>query len=296
MKKNKYFLYNHVRLDKDEVFYIGMGTVNIESKKHKKKYIRAYSFSSRNMVWKKIRSKTDITVHILEEFDDLNECLKKETELILKYGRICDKSGTLANIISSNDEQTIARRTKKGMRRVKTYKYNLDGLFLDEYDSITNAAVKNNMRISDISNCMSGRVHKANGYIWSRIKTENINSLKIIVNTKKLKQYNFDGILINSWESVSDASRSLGISRTGISNVINKKSKSSGGFLWSYNGSEFIIKEDKLKVFTKNGEFINSYKTLSEAERDLGIQKNMISLYTRGFRNSKYYIFELRLP
>lgn len=50
----------------------------------------------------------------------------------------------------------------------------------------------------------------------------------------KIFQYNKSGQLINIFDSVTDAGVSEGILRTSISNCLNNKSKTAGGFLWKY--------------------------------------------------------------
>jgi len=81
------YVYRHVRLDKNEPFYIGIG---------KNKY-RANSSKNRNKHWKSIVSKTDYRVDIL--FDDLDyeEAKEKEREFISLYGRSDLEKGTLCN-------------------------------------------------------------------------------------------------------------------------------------------------------------------------------------------------------
>ena len=51
-------------------------------------------------------------------------------------------------------------------------------------------------------------------------------------NGKKVGQFSKDGILINIYTSEAEASRSSGISRQGINNCVNGKTKSSGGYIW----------------------------------------------------------------
>jgi hypothetical protein len=66
-------LYRHIRLDKDQPFYIGIGhTVD-----------RAYSLGARSKYWKHITNTTNYEVEIL--FEDLTweEAQNKEKEFIL---------------------------------------------------------------------------------------------------------------------------------------------------------------------------------------------------------------------
>ncbi len=90
---NNCYLYRHIRLDKNEPFYIGIGSYG----NSKDLYKRAYCSKRRNRIWKLIASKTEYKVEIL--FDGLtrDEICKKEIEFIQLYKRLKDK-GTLANL------------------------------------------------------------------------------------------------------------------------------------------------------------------------------------------------------
>ena len=89
------YLYRHIRKDKDEVFYIGIG--------FEKNHARAYSHHSRNRYWKYITALTDFDVEVL--FDNLPEkqLVEKEKEFIALYGRKDLKEGVLANMTDGGD-------------------------------------------------------------------------------------------------------------------------------------------------------------------------------------------------
>jgi hypothetical protein len=89
------YLYRHIRKDKDEVFYIGIG--------FEKNHARAYSHHSRNRYWKNIVALTDFDVEVL--FDNLPEkqLVEKEKEFIALYGRKDLKEGVLANMTDGGD-------------------------------------------------------------------------------------------------------------------------------------------------------------------------------------------------
>lgn len=86
------YLYRHIRLDKSEVFYIGIG------KDSKGKYTRAYSKNVRNNYWSNIVSITDYEIEIILDGLTWEEAGEKEVEFIKLYGRSCTNEGTLANI------------------------------------------------------------------------------------------------------------------------------------------------------------------------------------------------------
>ena len=106
-------LYRHIRLDKNEPFYIGIG----------KTEQRAYSDKNRNKHWLNI-AKNGYEVEVL--FSDLtwDEACKKEIEFILLYGRKDKNTGCLCNMTDGGEGQlnrVISEETryKLGNRRGK---------------------------------------------------------------------------------------------------------------------------------------------------------------------------------
>jgi hypothetical protein len=105
------YLYRHIREDKNEPFYIGIGSGSTYKRANQAKKER------RNNIWNKIVSKTLYKVEIL--FDDLTweEACEKEKEFIALYGRIDNGTGLLANMTNGGDgslgiiksEQTISK-------------------------------------------------------------------------------------------------------------------------------------------------------------------------------------------
>jgi hypothetical protein len=91
------YLYRHIRLDKNEIFYIGIGKGNDG------KYKRAKSKSDRNNHWHNIVNCTEYRIEIM--LDDLTwkEACQKEIELIALYGRRDLKKGTLVNLTDGGD-------------------------------------------------------------------------------------------------------------------------------------------------------------------------------------------------
>lgn len=87
------YVYRHIRLDKNEPFYIGIG---------KSRY-RATTKWNRNNLWDKIVSKTDWYVDILFDDVDWDFACKKEKEFIKLYGRININTGILSNMTDGGD-------------------------------------------------------------------------------------------------------------------------------------------------------------------------------------------------
>lgn len=89
------YVYKHIRLDKNEPFYIGIGS--------DKCYFRAFDINNRNMHWNHIVNKTQYSIEII--FDNLswNDACQLEKEFITLYGRRDLKKGTLVNMTDGGE-------------------------------------------------------------------------------------------------------------------------------------------------------------------------------------------------
>jgi len=94
------YVYQHIRKDTNEPFYIGIGSdLN---------FYRANKFSERNEIWERIKNKTEILVEILHDNIEWEDACVIEIELIKKYGRINNKTGILSNM-TDGGEGTLNR-------------------------------------------------------------------------------------------------------------------------------------------------------------------------------------------
>jgi hypothetical protein len=90
------YVYRHIRLDKNEPFYIGIGSdVN--------DYKRAYNKQKRNRYWNHIVNKYEYDVEILLDNLTWDEACIKEKEFIALYGREDLGLGTLTNLTFGGD-------------------------------------------------------------------------------------------------------------------------------------------------------------------------------------------------
>jgi hypothetical protein len=90
------YVYRHIRLDKNEPFYIGIGSDNNE-------YKRAYSKQKRNRYWGHIVNKYEYEVEIVLDNLTWDEACIKEKEFITLYGREDLGLGSLTNLTFGGD-------------------------------------------------------------------------------------------------------------------------------------------------------------------------------------------------
>jgi|LakMenEpi03Aug12_release.lakeMendotaPanAssembly.Ray.scaffolds.fasta_scaffold673692_2 hypothetical protein len=108
------YVYRHIRLDKNEPFYIGIGKIN--------NYKRAYLKSIRNVIWKQIVNKTDYDIEIIADNLTWEQACQKEIEFISLYGRIDIKTGSLSNMTNGGDGALgkICKESTKKKISIKT--------------------------------------------------------------------------------------------------------------------------------------------------------------------------------
>jgi hypothetical protein len=89
------YVYRHIRLDKNEPFYIGIGS--------DKYYYRSTAKANRNDYWKNVINKTDYRIDILIDYLTWKEACDKEKEFILLYGRKDLGTGCLVNMTNGGE-------------------------------------------------------------------------------------------------------------------------------------------------------------------------------------------------
>lgn len=125
------YLYRHIRLDKNEPFYIGIGS------DEEGQYERAYSKESRTKYWHSIVSKAGYEIEVLLNELTWEEACQKEIQFIKLYGRKDLNEGTLVNMTDGGEGTPGFKHsdiTKEKCRiAAKTQKNNIKGT--EEYEA-----------------------------------------------------------------------------------------------------------------------------------------------------------------
>jgi hypothetical protein len=220
------YLYRHIRLDKNEPFYVGIAT-------HLK---RAYDKSSRkNKIWKSIIAKTDYRVEIL--FDDLTreEALEKEIEFISFYGRIDLNTGTLANHTDGGEEfnglwnkgrkaseETRAKQREAAKHKPPMTKETKEKLSKSMMGHIVTQETRKKLSL------INKGIKKGAWSEEQKIKNKNYWKSQI----SKIAQYDLEMNLIKIWDNRMIASEVLNIKKDHIRNCLRGKIKNVNGFIF----------------------------------------------------------------
>lgn len=247
-----YYVYLHIRLDLNEVFYVGMSTINNEGLI----YSRAYrsSFEKRKTAWHNYARVCPYTVKIVKENLTKEDAFKLEMKLIKKYGRKDLGTGTLINQCDGgaglkNPGPQLKKKIQYSRKHLSdVYKqsqkpysisvsaYDENGKFIKTYESINDACKDVNCLHTDITRAINGKRFLIAGFQWRKyeIKTGIGKVPKKKKCTKQIGQYLHTGKLLKVWESTSEAAKKLNISRTGINNCLKEKSSTSNGYIWKF--------------------------------------------------------------
>ena len=252
-----HYLYRHVRLDKNEPFYIGIGTmVDKNFRSTKSAYSRAYSDYKRNKYWNSIINKTNYEVEILLESNDYEFIKQKEMEFIKLYGRKNLKTGILCNLTNGGDgalghisskESNIKKsiNSKKSLLGKKgkehpcakvIYQYDLEGNFIKKWESIVDTGFK---CLKPKSSSKNGNYFFSNGYLWSHNFNISVNKYKkfdYVTHKKEIEMFDLNNNKLNTFNSIKEAALYLNkiSSKADISKAANGKRKSALGYFWKF--------------------------------------------------------------
>lgn len=301
VENGKYYLYRHIRLDKNEPFYIGVGTK--DGNKYSRKtteYKRAFVKFTRNKYWKSIVNKTLYDVEIVIESNNKEFIKKKEIEFIKLYGRKDINTGVLANMtnggdyynnndkvypfqgvnkLTTNERRLIIKKAIMpilGTNPVKVFVYNKKtGFFVKEFPQLKMASIELNVSRSRISSSLLSK-ESYGQYIFSpvfmggKINTNFFNIKKdkckpvLKIDPKSLT-------IICKYDKGRDAATKNSVSASNILIAIKYKIKC-GGFYWKYDdGLTFICSnkrsryQEVAKICPNTNSIISKYDSIKDA-------------------------------
>lgn len=120
-----------------------------------------------------------------------------------------------------------------------------------------------------IGSVCKGRLNSAYGYKWCYAEEEAPPEFIHSYKEKKVLQYDKNGILINEYESIKEATISTGINPTCIGDCIRGRQKTAGGFIWKLKKESDKYKSLKTKPdnrrinqYSLNGDYIRTWDNI----------------------------------
>lgn len=106
------YVYRHIRLDTNEVFYIGIGSDTNGN------HSRAYDINKRTKYWKNIINKHGHRVEIIEDNLEFDVCKEREIYWISFYGRSDLNEGTLVNMTNGGDGMLGYKHSREHLEKM----------------------------------------------------------------------------------------------------------------------------------------------------------------------------------
>ena len=208
------YLYRHIRLDKNEPFYIGIGKSDSDFK-------RAYSNKNRNVYWNNIINSTEYRVEIMIQDITWEEACQKEIEFINLYKKNT-QNGILCNIADGGNGGYLGDEINKKRKK------SLIGHIVSQETKNKIALKAKGRKASDDTKLKMSLIHKKN-------KTGNWLESKGSKNGRAFKvyQYSLEGFFLKEWECAQYAVNFYKMNRTSITDCIKGRQKTASGFIWS---------------------------------------------------------------
>jgi len=226
--KGKCVVYQHIRLDTNKIFYVGIG----------KNPKRPYSKNYRNNYWHNVVNKHGYRVEILLENLTWNEAVQKERELINEYGRLDNKTGILVNMTDGGEGVNGYKHTEEW--KLANSIRNKNKIISNEQKKSIKTYMENRIITDDFKTNVSKGVIKYYNEKGRKPVKETHNKKDLVwVNKDKTNSKIFkghlDNYILNGWV--------LGrYIKPEISDILSKK-----GSKWMNNGEqEAMILKDKI--------------------------------------------------
>ncbi len=226
-------------------FYVGRG-VDRRMESHMEDALRAKASIKNSIIDKIIRSGLQPIFYKIFENLNYDESFDIETDIINHFGRICDKSGILANLSDNKTDRRPLKKPyvkKEGPRLTKNSKridqFDLDGNFIKKWDGATIASKSLGFGVhgpTSITACCRNRKKEFRGFVW---KYDGTCPLPPRVKTgyfeRQVFQYSLEGVFINSFPSLREAGKQTGVSEKDLGSCARGTKKSAGGYQWLPN-------------------------------------------------------------
>lgn len=283
------YVYRHIRLDKNQPFYIGI------SKKDSPTYKRAYTTYSRNKHWHSIVKKTDYEVDILFSNVSYEFAKQKEIEFIKFYGRQDLGTGILVNMTDGGDGNTnwslsqrdkhiqrnkgriVSEETKRKLSEShKGYKPTAETLLkmsISAKKNVISAETREKMAAK-----LKGRKHPD----WfCEMMSAHRKGKPLFYKRIPIMQFDLNGKFIKEFDGLVSAQKEVGGSVANLHKAVSGQRGHHKEYVWVYKNDNFDESLEQVKYrlslikrrkFTKIKNILNDkiYNSLKEACLDCG--------------------------
>lgn len=231
-----HYVYKFINFD-NEIIYIGRTSTSIQqrmSEHFNDGHLNKDCYKEvKRIDYTNLPTKTESMIveqYLINVFKPIYNFQYKESETII-----------LKIDLSHLKWQTFTKNNKKNRPPLITKKIiqvSLEGEYIKEWESITDAAINVGSKMENISAVCRGKSFTSAGFRWF-YKDEYIKVKDSIVpiryrTSKPIIQFTLNNKIIRTWSSTTEASKTLGIKKNNISAACTGVTYSSGGFRWMF--------------------------------------------------------------
>ena len=172
---HQFYLYQHRRVDTQQIFYVGIGMKSLRrTKGPRTEFERAYAKAKRSDFWKNITTKTDYIVEIVLQSDNQQFIKQKEIELIAFYGRrCCDPNGILVNFQPGGEDCGGPKN-----RNIRITQLSLANKPIKVWEQLADIEKQLNYLKTNIVKCCRNKAITAYGYKWQYTDDRSFDKVK----------------------------------------------------------------------------------------------------------------------
>jgi|GEM_PF-726042 len=204
------------------------GIKNIKYRKVAKKNISILQYSLEGKFLNKFKGQGEAEKITKVKSKLINKCLRMNGY---------DQAGGYMWFYENNVPEEIIKyrenRTRKSISQ-----YDLNGNLIANYNSITEAAKILTITVGLITTNLKHKTKMCKGYMFTYI---NEKPKKYIVErklyVKAVLKFDVNGMFLNEYVSIKEASKINNVQRTSISANLNGKYKTAGGYIWKYKNN-----------------------------------------------------------
>lgn len=269
---------------------------------------KRYKFSIPRLVYYCFIKKFDLDNHSLVVLakDGDGKNIHPENLILVeirhKQRRIFERGRLVRDYRTSYDEYSRQGK-KKSMNPYcrQVSQYSLEGKRVETFPSIKTAGLITGIPDTNIVQVLKDRQVSSGGFVWAygkkgrvdvaAIRRDNLERRNKIVG-QKVSQYNLKGKRIETYFTVAEAARKVGISSGDIVSVLKGRQRTAGGFIWKKGFGKKKInvaglltgiawaawkRQKKVKQYTMNGKYLRTFPSTKVAAQYMGVTDSYIS-------------------
>ena len=136
--------------------------------------------------------------------------------------------------------------------RMVIRQYGLNGKYIDQFENYDEASGKTGIAKRVMQRNVCGEKKSGGGFVWRKVPANSVCtdieplSYDADPQKKAVCQYEYNGILVAEYDSISEAARESGINLQSIRHALNGLQKQAGGFVWTYKETTAVAEEARL--------------------------------------------------